>query len=431
MKVRSYTLMLAIVAAAVTTATAASLCTVTAAGAATSASKLLLPTSDPFYKYTGSLAKIKPGTVLRTRTVNVTEFKGVSTATQVLYRTTTELGKPAVTVATLLKPELPVNTGLVSYQTAYDALGPKCDPSYAFRGGDPTDNSGGNDEEADIISLYLAKGDPVVVPDYEGERFDWTASQQAGYATLDGIRAAEHVLGLTQKTTPVGMVGYSGGSIATEFAAELSTKYAPDLDLVGAADGGVPVDFAHNLKYINGTTAYAGVIPAAMVGLGRAFGVNVEPYLSAYGRRITKEVASECINSFAGDYPHLTYQKMLKPRDKDIFKIKPLVKIMNHLIMGRTGTPKIPMMFGVGNYDGTGDTLMIDDDVKQLAYEYCERGTKVTFTEYPKLDHTEAAVPFEAQALAWMTLRLTDVPAIGESCALIGKGNSLKPLPTP
>jgi Secretory lipase len=431
MKVRSYRWLLTIVAAALTAALAASLCAVTAAGAATSTGTLQLPTKDPFYKYAGSLAHIKPGTVLRTRTVSVTEFKGVSSATQVLYRTTTELGKPSVTVATVLKPELPINAGLVSYQTAYDALGPNCDPSYAFRGGDPSDNSGGNDEEAEIISLYLAKGDPVVVPDYEGEGFDWTAGQQAGYATLDGIRAAEHVLGLAQKSTPVGMVGYSGGSIATEFAAELAPKYGAGLDLVGAAAGGVPVDFAHNLKYVNGTSAYAGVIPAAMVGLGRAFGVNVEPYLSAYGRRITKQVGNECINSFAGNYPRLTYQKMLKPQDKDIFKIKPLVKIMNHLIMGRTGTPRIPMMFGVGNYDGTGDTLMIDNDVKQLAYQYCELGTKVTFTEYPQSDHTEAAVPFEVQALAWMTLRLTDVPEIGESCALIGKGNSLKPLPTP
>jgi hypothetical protein len=431
MKRRVCSWVLAAVGCALAVAIAISTASVTSATAATATTKPVLPTKDPFYRYAHSLAHVKPGTVLRTRTVTVTEFKGVTSATQILYRTTTELGQPAVTVATLLKPALPINTGLVSYQTAYDALGPKCDPSYAFRGGDPTDNSGGNDEEADIISLYLAKGDPVVVPDYEGEGFDWTAGQQAADATLDGIRAAEHVLGQTEKTTPVGMVGYSGGSIATEFAAELAPKYAPNLDLVGAADGGVPVDFAHNLKYVNGTTAYAGVIPAAMVGLGRAFGVNVTPYLSAYGRRITRQVSSECINSFAGDYPHLTYQKMLKPHDKDIFRIKPLVTIMNHLIMGRSGTPTIPMMFGVGNSDGTGDTLMVDNDVKQLAYQYCKRGTTVTFTEYPGMDHTQAAVPFEVQALAWMTLRLTGVPEIGEACTQIGKGNSLKPLPVP
>ncbi len=49
------------------------------------------------------------------------------------------------------------------------------------------------------------------------------------------------------------MVGYSGGSIATEFASELAPKYAPELNIVGVAEGGIPVDFAHNLTYINGS----------------------------------------------------------------------------------------------------------------------------------------------------------------------------------
>ena len=48
------------------------------------------------------------------------------------------------------------------------------------------------------------------------------------------------------------MLGYSGGAIATEWAAELAPTYAPDaLDvnarLIGAVIGGVLVDPAHNL----------------------------------------------------------------------------------------------------------------------------------------------------------------------------------------
>ena len=66
---------------------------------------------------------------------------------------------------------------------------------------------------------------------------------ESGYATLDAIRAAEHELKLSAGSTPVGLVGYSGGSIASEWASELASAYAPELHLIGVAEGGIPADF--------------------------------------------------------------------------------------------------------------------------------------------------------------------------------------------
>ena len=96
-----------------------------------------LPSRDPFYRYHGSLSGIAPGTVLRTRSVTIAETGKPTpiTATQVLYRTTGQLGQPTVTVATIIRPTTPpVVTKIVAYQTAYDALGSECDPSYTLRG---------------------------------------------------------------------------------------------------------------------------------------------------------------------------------------------------------------------------------------------------------------------------------------------------------
>ena len=61
------------------------------------------------------------------------------------------------------------------------------------------------------------------------------------------------------------MLGYSGGVIATEWAAELASTYAPDVNarMIGAAMGGVLVDPAHNLHYIENTYFWAGVMPLA------------------------------------------------------------------------------------------------------------------------------------------------------------------------
>jgi Secretory lipase len=280
--------------------------------------------------------------------------------------------------------------------------------------------------EEQLILLYAAAGFTVVVPDYEGVNLDWAAGQESGYGTLDGIRAAENLLGLAT-STPVGMVGYSGGSIATEFASELASTYSPELNLVGAAEGGLPVDLVHNLAYINGSRDWSGVIPAVLVSLSRAFAVNFQQYLSPYGAQVTSQVSTQCINSFAGSYPGLTYQQVLAPRYQDIFTLRPFVRVVNRLIMGRTGTPKGPLFIGVGNSDGTGDGVMVAGDVEGLAHKYCKEGVSVQFTQYAHDNHQQAALPFETGALAFLVARLNGIPA-KDGCASIGNGNSLAPV---
>jgi hypothetical protein len=393
----------------------------------------VLPSKDPFYTYDGAkpLADIAPGTVLKKRaiTLKIATLTVPYTSEQVLYRTTGQAGQPTVTVTTIIQPLTSLlGTKIVSYQTAYDALGSECDPSYTLRGG----NSGDTDSQAEaaVIALYVTAGYVVTVPDYEGTSLDWGAGQESGYGTLDGIRATENYLGALSDTQ-VGMLGYSGGSIATEWASELAPTYAPELNLIGAASGGVPVDFAHNLAYINGDDDWSGVIPAILVSVGRAFGVNIDAYLSAYGKKIMNQVQGECIASFAASYPGLTYQQLVKVQYANPDQVPVLVRIMNKLLMGTVpGHPEEPLLFGVGNADGTGDGIMIAGDVEALAHEYCTQGVPVTFDEYPGLEHTEAAVPFETAAMAFLTGLFAGGPA-PDGCSSIGTGNSLAPLPNP
>jgi hypothetical protein len=393
----------------------------------------ILPSQDPFYSYTGStpLSDIAPGNVLKERRISLTiaTLKIPAAAEQLLYRTTGEQGQPTVTVTTVIRPLLPVfGPKIVSFQTAYDALGPECDPSYTLQGGNPGDTVA--QAEAAEVAVYVTAGFTVTVPDYEGENLDWGAGQESGYGTLDAIRATEGYLH-APASTPVGMLGYSGGSIATEWAAELAPRYAPELNIIGAAAGGVPVDFAHNLTYINGDQDWAGVIPAVLVSLGRAFGVDITPYLSAYGKQVTSQVSGECIASFASAYPGLTIQQLLGPQYQDPFEVPVLVRILNHLIMGTTpGHPAEPMLLGVGNADGTGDGIMIAGDVQALAHEYCSEGVPVTFDVYSGLQHSAAAVPFEAHALLFLEGLFAGLPP-GSNCSSIGPGNSLAPLPVP
>ena len=394
----------------------------------------VLPSQDPFYTYSGSvpLSQIAPGTVLKERSVSL-QLEGLTvpvSTEQVLYRTTGELGQPTATVTTIIKPLLGglLGTRIVAYQNAYDALGSECDPSYTLQGGNNSDSTGQEEEVA--MAAYVAAGYTVTVPDYEGENLEWGAGQESGYGTLDAIRATEHYLGVPS-STQVGMLGYSGGSIATEWAAELAPSYASELHIVGTAIGGVPVDFAHVLSYINGDDDWSGIIPAFLISLPHAFSVDVSQYLSAYGKQLISQVAGKCIADFASSYPGLTIQQLLLPQYSNPYQVPVFVNIINHLIMGTTpGHPGEPMLIGVGNYDGTGDGIMIAGDEEALAHEYCQRGVPVTFQEYEGLPHADAAVPWEAAALTFLEGRFAGLPA-PNGCASIGPGNSLAPLPEP
>jgi hypothetical protein len=406
--------------------------TLALASAAPSRAAIPLPHQDPFYSYDASaLTNVPRGTVLRSRSVTVGipgSNTGLVPGTQLLYRTQDEQGRPTATVTTVVNPTGPVNGGLVAYLSFYDALGDICSPSYTLQGGDPGQaNQQLADTEAGLVTTLAAQGYAVTVPDFEGPGLHWVAGQESGWNTLDGIRATETYLGMTGGQE-VGLMGYSGGSIAGEWASELAPSYSPELNIVGTAIGGIPVHLAHNLKYVNGSDTWSGVMPAVLVSLGRAFGIKVNKLASKYGKKVMAQVRDQCIGSFNGNYPGLHVQKLVKKKYHAFLKIRPVAKTVNKLIMGSTpGHPTMPMFMGVGNADGTGDHVMIVKDVEGLAHEYCGQGVPVQLKVYGGAEHSEAGLQFVPDAMSYLAARFAGQSATG-NCADIPVGNSLAPL---
>jgi len=400
--------------------------------AAPSQAAIPLPHDDPFYGYdAAALASVPRGTVLKTRPVSVGvpgTGVGVVPATQLLYRTQDEQGRPTATVTTVINPTGPLNGGLVAYLSFYDALGDICSPSYTLQGGDPgAANAQLAYAETGLVLALAAQGYAVTVPDFEGPDLHWVAGHESGWSALDGIRATESYLGMAG-TQKVGLFGYSGGSIAGEWASELAPSYAPELNIVGTAIGGIPVHLAHNLRYVNGSETWSGVMPAVLVSLGRAFGIKVNKFASTYGKQVMAEVQDQCIGSFNGNYPGLRVQQLVKPRYHAFLKVRPFARTINKLIMGSTpGHPLMPMFMGVGNADGTGDHVMVVKDVQGLAHEYCGEGVPVQLKVYEGAEHTQAGLQFFPEALAFLGERFAGLPFTG-NCAEIPVGNSLAPL---
>ena len=384
-----------------------------------------LPTTDPFDKWGRPLTHDAAGTILRTRTirfVNGSANPPLNT-TQLLYVTTDELGCRTVSVVTVFQPHrrpAAVPIRLFSYQTSYDALGSQCDPSYTLRAG--------TEGESGFIAHLADTGYTVIIADYEGEDAAYGVGQLSGYETLDAVRAAERWLGAPEASTPVALLGYSGGAVATEFASELAPTYAPHLDIVGVAEGGIPVDLFHELSYINHPSSpWTGQIPSYLDGLARGFGVrDLNRSYTPEGIKVASSDQTQCAGTFTG----LTTDQLFKPRYRDVEKLPVIVRMFDRSIMSRSGTPREPLFIANGLSDTTGDGVTVTRDVQQLAYIYCHRGVPLEFHVYKGLNHSAAGTPFFEQAQAFLARRFKNLP-FKNACADIGPRQPIVPLPVP
>lgn len=165
-----------------------------------------------------------------------------SAAYQLLYRTTGSQNNATFAVTTVLVPSSKPANALLSYQIPYDSAYINSSPSYTLYSGVYQD-----------IRAALGKGYFVTVPDYEGPLASFTAGHMSGHATLDAVRAtldAADLYGLPGDPL-CAMWGYSGGALATEWAAELQPMYAPDLSFAGAAMGGLTPNVTSVLLSVN------------------------------------------------------------------------------------------------------------------------------------------------------------------------------------
>ncbi|MFC9995390.1 lipase family protein [Nocardia sp. NPDC127526] len=234
----------------------------------------LLPEDDPFYRSPRALTRLKPGRILRTRPVELALLGRIPqriSAWQVLFRSTDLNGKPEAAVTTVLLPwgaDPRQARPVVSYQCAIDAVASKCLPSYAFRRG--AQALGALPQlELLLITHALTRGWAISVPDHVGTAGHFGAPREPGYRVLDGLRATLAFLGRPPDTR-VALQGYSGGGLATVWAAEEAAAYAPELNIIAAAIGSPVGDLESTFFRLNGSL-FGGLSTLCLAGLRRAY----------------------------------------------------------------------------------------------------------------------------------------------------------------
>ncbi len=232
------------------------------------------PSEDPFYTAPPDFESALPGTILRARESpgNSYAITNASAVYNILYRTTDTRYRPSWAVTTLIVPDKPLESratvgnstrgqsALLSYQIAYNSADVNASPSYILSATPDGIGFGIMDD----IAKALGRGWYVNVPDFEGPLAAFCAGPQEGHAVLDSVRA---VLSRDELSAPgetrYALWGYSGGSLASDFAAEVQASYAPELNFAGAAFGGMVPNIT--AVYDNVTASpWAGLLPGML-----------------------------------------------------------------------------------------------------------------------------------------------------------------------
>ncbi|WP_324194305.1 lipase family protein [Nocardia blacklockiae] len=358
-----------------------------------------IPEPDPFYWAPPDIGAYQPGDVVRSRTVPAAGFPG-ATAWQLAYRSADSAGRPITAVTTVLVPGGGGNRPLVSYQPFVNSLGLRCAPSHSL--------FDGSLREAPALNLLLARGWAVAVPDHLGPTSAYGAARLGGRLTLDGVRAVKRFAPAGLADSPVGLAGYSGGGMATGFAAALAPEYAPELPIVGTAMGGVPVN-------IGKLALDVGAAPNPLFGLGFAAANGLEreyPDVMSLDERMTPagielrdRIANACTDEIIGAAAGRSFSDYLTGGVDDVTAAQIGVLHENSLEIF-TGVPRTPVYQWHGGADVVNPWLARD-----VAGRYCAAGTPVQFDIIPGADHTAAIAPGSANAFGYLADRFAGLPA--------------------
>jgi triacylglycerol lipase len=373
----------------------------------------VLPSRDPFYEPPEGFRHAAPGTVLRSRDVEL-GFLGLIPqrvrATQLLYRTTDRHGEPEATVTTVLVPAGHTHRHprhVVSYQCAIDAVSARCFPSYALRRRAKAVGSLAQLEFL-LMAAALAEGWVVSVPDHEGPHGMWGTPYEPGHRVLDGLRATLNFerFGLASDSK-VGLWGYSGGGLASAWAAEVHDTYAPELNIVGAVLGSPVGNLGNTFRRLNGTqfSGLPALVIAALAKTYPALQRVVEEHVTDEGRatlqRLERMTTLEAvIRLFRADMDNL-----LRPPLEQVLSMPEVKDVFEDLRLGGTApTPPVLIVQAVH------DSVIAVDDIDELAHLYAEGGAKVTYHRDMFSEHMLLHPMSAPMTLRWLADRFADRP---------------------
>jgi hypothetical protein len=200
------------------------------------------------------------------------------------------------------------------------------------------------------------------------------------------------------------MWGYSGGALASEWAAELQVQYAPEMSFAGAALGGLTPNVTNVLLAVDGTSD-AGLIPGAILGLSSQF-----PDVRAFLLSKLKTTGPYNATAFLAAQ-HLTLAQSNKVFGYQVITnyfvdgiadllMSNVLKVVNSDgMMGYHGTPQMPLFI----YKAVEDELSPVADTDALVARYCGVGADIQYQRNTVGGHGSEDENGDAAAFAFLS----------------------------
>ncbi|MBP2471696.1 pimeloyl-ACP methyl ester carboxylesterase [Crossiella equi] len=355
-----------------------------------------------FYDPPRPLPQGAPGDVVRSRVADNPPTRGKAKAWHLMYLSTGATGQRNTLTGTLLVPTGvdPAKAPVVGFAPGTHGPAFRCVPSGMVEAGALY--------EQPAVDDLLRRGYAVAMTDYEGyqeqPRTTYIVGRAMGHAVLDVVRAALRFreAGLSA-TAKVAFRGYSQGGGAAMWAGELQPDYAPELNLVGVAAGGVPADLIQVALPLDGKRGY-GLLAYALMGLDQAYpDLRLDDYLNDRGRADFARMRREaCTLELLTDYQglrlgdHTTTSPVLTPPW--------LARVREN----KLGTKKIGVP--VFQYHGDNDDLVYPPQARELYRDYCQAGMNISWRSFPT-DHITLVYTGNEAAHAFLADRFAGKPA--------------------
>lgn len=366
--------------------------------------------------------KKEPGTILKSRKVDPYSF-GISkinaTGYDVLYRTSAaNESEPMATLMKVLVPDNPSKDKVVIHNTVEDASAYKCSPSASLHHSKFVNLEGPIARfELLLVTVYLNAGWTVLVPDYEGPMAAFGVGPLSGHAVLDSARAAKnmHELDLDDDVKFVSL-GYSGGAIATGWAAQLHGSYARDVNLVGTTFGGTPANLTELLLKVEGGPN-AGIFANGAAGV-----INGTPDLQRKVPKIFNSEGIKLVNWARKNCAVLAYLPFLFRKYSDFFKggkdlqeIPEVTDVLERYRLGRKDAPA--PIAPVYMFHTTFDEFVPFKGAKKAAKQWCEKGANMEFqTQTFVSSHVAAYIATFAEMMKFVKDRFDGKEFHGGKC---------------
>lgn len=365
------------------------------------------PLPAPFYHTDPErLAGARNGEVINSRSVSMVTFAGYP-VTEIAYRSTDTRDVPVLATASVIRPAHARPDGpVLSYHHYLNALGQNCAPTETLV--NPTLETV-QDNAMAFLRLKLREGWTVIIPDHLGPKVAYPGGQLSGRIALDGMRAVRDDPRFDARNSRFGALGYSGGGIASAWVANLHDDYAPDVNLVGVAQGGIPTDMTTMARMIGNAPHPAfGLAFAAAVGMAREYPdeVRLEERLTPTGWDLYHSMRGRCTAMLLTLGAFRSVPMVLE--GGDLMAEEGLLRAFaENSVALSPDVPRVPVFM----WHSRTDPLVPYWDAEATAKRYCREGTPIVWEPGLAPEHLLGAVEKLPAALDWLQQRFDGVPA--------------------